>query len=190
MQRALALMGRPKDARLTPEIAREICERTGSAAILEGSIARLGSQYVLGLRARNCNTGNILDLEQISAAKREDVLNSLGQIVRKFRTRVGESLVMVEKHSTPLDEATTSSLEALKAYSMGKRVNITAGSAASIPFYRRAIELDPKFAMSYATLGIAYSNIRESVLSANNATKAWELRERVSDREKFFIDFT
>ena len=119
VQQTLALMGQPKDARLTPEIAQQICERTGSAAVLEGSIASLGSQYVLGLRAKNCNTGNILDQEQALAARREDVLNSLSQIARKFRTRVGESLATVEKHSTPLAEATTSSLEALKAYSTG-----------------------------------------------------------------------
>ena len=102
VQQTLALMGQPKDARLTPEIAQQVCERTGSAAVLEGSIASLGSQYVLGLRAKNCSTGNILDQEQIQAAKREDVLNSLSQIARKFRTRVGESLATVEKHSTPL----------------------------------------------------------------------------------------
>jgi serine/threonine protein kinase/tetratricopeptide (TPR) repeat protein len=189
VQQTLALMARPKDARLTPEVAREVCERTGSAAILEGSIASLGSQYVLGLRARNCNTGNILDQEQIQAAKREDVLNSLNQIGRKFRTRVGESLATVEKYSTPLDEARTPSLEAAKAYSTGKKVNITAGSAASIPFYRRAVEIDPQFAMAYATLGIAYSDIRESLLSAESATRAWQLRERATNREKFFIDF-
>ena len=119
IQQTLALMGQPKDARLTPEIAQQICERTASAAVLEGSIASLGSQYVLGLRAKNCNTGNILDQEQVQAARREDVLNSLSQIARKFRTRVGESLATVEKHSTPLAEATTPSLEALKAYSTG-----------------------------------------------------------------------
>ncbi len=119
VQQTLALMGQPKDARLTSEVAQQICERTASAAVLEGSIASLGSQYVLGLRARNCNTGNILDQEQVQAARREDVLNSLSQIARKFRTRLGESLATVEKHSTPLAEATTSSLEALKAYSTG-----------------------------------------------------------------------
>jgi hypothetical protein len=97
----LALMGQPKEARLTPEIAQQVCERTGSAAILEGSIARLGSQYVLGLRAKNCNSGNVLDQEQVQAARREDVLNSLSQIGRKFRTRVGESLATVQQHSTP-----------------------------------------------------------------------------------------
>lgn len=110
-------MGHPKEARLTADIAQQICERTSSAAVLEGSIASVGSKYVLGLRAKNCNTGNILDQEQIVAAKREDVLNSLSQIARTFRTRVGELLSTVEKHSTPLAEATTPSLEALKAYS-------------------------------------------------------------------------
>ena len=110
-------MGQPADARLTPELAREICERTASAAVLEGSIARLGSQYVLGLRAKNCRTGEVLDEEQVQAARKEDVLNALSQIASKFRTRVGESLATVEKHDTPLAEATTPSLEALKAYS-------------------------------------------------------------------------
>ena len=123
------------------------------------------------------------------AARREDVLNSLSQIARKFRTRVGESLATVEKHSTPLAEATTSSLEALKAYSTGMKVNLSSGNAAAIPFFRRAVEIDPKFAMAYANLGLAYSAIGESVLSAESTTKAWQLRDRVSDREKFFIDF-
>jgi serine/threonine protein kinase/tetratricopeptide (TPR) repeat protein len=190
VQQMLALMGQPKEARLTPEIAQQICERTASAAVLEGSIARVGSQYVLGLRAKNCNTGNILDQEQAVAARREDVLNSLSQIARRFRTRAGESLATVEKHSTPLAEATTSSLEALKAYSTGIKVVVSSANAAAIPFYRRAVEIDPKFAMAYANLGLAYSAIGESVLSAESTTKGWLLRDRVSDREKFFIDFT
>ncbi len=161
VQQTLALMGQPKDARLTPEIAQQVCERTGSAAVLEGSIASLGSQYVLGLRAKNCSTGNLLDQEQIQAAKREDVLNALSQIARKFRTRVGESLATVEKHSTPLAEATTSSLEALKAYSTGMKANVSAGEvAAAIPFFRRAVEIDPQFAMAYANLGLSYSTHR------------------------------
>ena len=190
VQQTLALMGQPKEARLTSEMAQQICERTASAAVLEGSIARVGSQYVLGLRAKNCNTGNILDQEQAVAARREDVLNSLSQIARKFRTRVGESLATVEKHSTPLAEATTSSLEALKAYSTASKVDLSSGSAAAIPFFRRAVEIDPKFAMAYAYLGLSYSGIGESVLSAESTTKAWQLRDRVSDRERFFIDFT
>ena len=110
-------MGQPKDARLTSDVAQQICERTASAAVLEGSIASLGSQYVLGLRARSCATGSVLDQQQIQAARREDVLKALSQIARQFRTRVGESLATVEQHSKPLAEATTPSLEALKAYS-------------------------------------------------------------------------
>jgi len=189
IRQTLPLMGQPKDARLTPEIAQQVCERTASAAILEGSIASLGSQYVLGLRAKNCNTGSILDQEQIQAARREDVLNSLSQIARKFRIRVGESLATMEKHSTLLAEATTPSLEALKAYSTGMKMHYSTGAAVGIPFFRRAVEIDPKFAMAYANLGLSYSTIGESVLSAESTTKAWQLRDRTSERERFFIDF-
>ena len=189
VQQTLTLMGQPKDARLIPQIAQQVCERTGSVAVVEGSIASLGGQYVLGLRARNCNTGDVLGQEQTLAAKREDVLNALGQIGRKFRTGVGESLATVEQHSTPLAEATTSSVEALKAYSTGMKVALSSGNEAAIPFFRRAVEIDPKFAMAYANLGLSYSGIGESVLSAESTTRAWQLRDRVSDRERFFIDF-
>ena len=127
VQATLALMGQPKDVRVTPEIARQVCERTGSAAVLEGSIASLGSQYILGLRARNCSTGNFLDQEQIQAARSEDVPNSLSQIAWKFRTRIGESLATVEKHSRPLEEATTPSLEALKAYTTAMKLDSDRG---------------------------------------------------------------
>jgi tetratricopeptide (TPR) repeat protein len=190
VQQELRLMGQPKDARLTSEIAQQVCERTASAAVLEGSITLVGSQYVLGLRAKNCITGNILDQEQAVAAKREDVLNSLSEIGRKFRIRVGESMATVEKHSAPLFEATTPSLEALKAYSTGMKVGASSGLEAAVPFYRRAVEIDPKFAMAYANLGVAYAGNGESVLSAESTTKAWLLRDHVSDRERFFIDFT
>jgi serine/threonine protein kinase/tetratricopeptide (TPR) repeat protein len=189
VQQLLALMGQPKETRLTPEIAQQICERTASAAVLEGSIARVGSQYLLGLRARSCNTGNVLDHEQVVAEKREDVLNSLSQLAREFRSRVGESLATVEKHSTPLAEATTSSIEALKAFSTGMKMALSAGNEAAIPFFRRAVEIDPKFAVAYANLGLSYSAIGESVLGAESTTRAWQLRDRVSDRERFFIDF-
>jgi eukaryotic-like serine/threonine-protein kinase len=145
---------------------------------------------VLGLRAKNCNTGNILDQEQAVAATRDDVLNSLSQIARNFRIRVGESLATVEKHSTPLAEATTPSLEALKAYSTANKVNLSSASAAAIPFFRRAVEIDPEFAMAHAYLGLLYSTIGESVLSVASTTKARQLRNRASDREKFFIDFS
>ncbi len=190
IQQTLALMGQPKAARLNSEVAQQICERTASAAVLDGSIARVGSQYVLGLSAKDCNTGNTLDQEQAVAAKREDVLNSLSEMSRKFRIRVGESLATVEKHSTPLAEATTPSLEALKAYSTANKVNLSSGSAAAIPLFRRAVEIDPKFAMAHAYLGLLYSTIGESVLSAESTTKARQLRDRVSDRERFFIDFS
>jgi hypothetical protein len=188
IQRTLPLMKQPKDARVTPEIALQICERTASAAVLEGSIASVGSRYVLGLRARNCNTGSILDQEQIQAERREDVLNSLSQIARRFRTRVGESLATVEKHSMPLAAATTPSLEALKAYSTGLKTSLTSGRS-PMPAFQRALEIDPTFAMAYAHLALGYSGDGESVLAAESATKAWQLRDRVSDSEKFFIDF-
>ena len=191
IQQTLALVRQPKEARLTAEIAQQICVRTGSAAVLEGSISRLGSQYSLGLRARDCNTGSILDQQQTVAARREDVLNSLSEMSRKFRTRLGESLTTVERHSMPLAEATTPSIEALKAYSTAMKVALSSsGTEASLPFFRRAVEIDPNFAIAHAQLGTELSASGESVLAAESATKAWLLRERVSDRERFYIDFT
>jgi tetratricopeptide (TPR) repeat protein/predicted Ser/Thr protein kinase len=187
IQQTLRLMGQPTDARLTPEVAREICERTASAAVLDGTIASLGSQYVLGLRATNCRTGSILAEQQVQAAKKEDVLNALGQIATRFRTQVGESLSVVQKYDTPLPDATTSSLEALKAFSAGYKILISSGSAAAVPFFKHAIDLDPTFAMAYASLGRVYGDIGESVLSAANTSKAYELRQRASDEERFFI---
>ncbi len=187
IQRTLRLMGRSPDARLTPELAREVCERTGSVVVLEGSIATLGSQYVLGLRARSCRNGNIVDDEQAQATKKEDVLNAISQIASKFRTRVGESQSTIQKHDTPLAEATTASLEALKAYSTGLKVLSTTGSAAALPLFKRATEIDPQFAMAYAYLGRMYGDMGESVLSAESTSKSYELRDRASDREKFFI---
>jgi serine/threonine protein kinase/Tfp pilus assembly protein PilF len=187
IQTVLGLMGRTADARLTPELAKEICERTASAAVLDGSIATLGSQYVLGLRAKNCRTGDVLDEEQVQAARKEDVLNALSQIASKFRTRVGESLATVEQHDTPLEEATTPSLEALNAYSEGWKVEFSTGTAAALPLYKRAVEIDPKFAMAHAVLGLMYSNMGESILSRESTSKAYELRDRASDRERFFI---
>ncbi len=186
IQHALRLMGQPPDARLTPEIARQICERTASAAVLEGSIASVGSQYVLGLRATRCRTGEVLAEEQAQAARKEDVLNALSQIASKFRTRVGESLSTVEKHDTPLAEATTPSLEALK---LTVRVEgwASMGAAAAVPFFQRAIEIDPKFAIAHAALGLMYGDRGESDLAAESISKAYELRDRASDNEKFFI---
>ena len=188
IQKALGLMGQPADAPLTPQLAREICERTASAAVLEGSIASLGSQYVLGLRAKNCRTGDVLDEEQVQAARKEDVLNALSQIASKFRTRVGESLATVKRHDTPLAEATTPSLEALKAYSAAEKASLSTGAAAAaLPLFKRAIEIDPKFAIAHAYLGLLYGTIGEFALSAESTSKAYQLRDRASDREKFFI---
>ncbi len=187
VRQTLGMMGKPADAQLTPQIAREVCERTASAAVLDGSITKLGSQYVLGLRARNCSTGEVLDDEQAPAARKEDVLNALSEIAAKFRTRVGESLTTVKKYDTPLAEATTPSLEALKAYSMGWKVGTTRSEETAEPFFKNAIEIDPKFAMAYAALGLYYGSSGESALATENISKAWQLRDRASDNEKFFI---
>jgi hypothetical protein len=187
LQQTLALMKQPKEARLTPEIAQQVCMRTGSAAVLEGSISSVGSQYSLGLRARDCNTGDFLDQQQAVAATREDVLNSLSEMSRKFRTRMGESLTTIERHSMPLAEATTPSIEALKAYSTGIKVARSGGNEGAIPFYRRAVEIDPNFGIAHAQLGLSYSASGESVLAAESTTRAWQLRDRVSDRESPLI---
>jgi serine/threonine protein kinase/tetratricopeptide (TPR) repeat protein len=188
IQKTLALMGRKPEGQLTPKVAQEICERTGSAAVLDGSIARLGSQYVLGLRAKNCRTGEILDQEQAQAAKIEDVMNALSQIAIKFRSKVGESLATVQQHGTLLEEATTPSLEALKAYSGGSKHLLSGHDLPpAVPLFRRAIEIDPKFAMAYASLGFTYGLLGQPALSAENNKKAYELRDRASDQEKFFI---
>ena len=187
IEQTLRLMGQPPEARLTPELAQEICERTAGVAVLDGSIVSLGTQYVLGLRAKNCHTGQIIAEEQAQAAKKEDVLNALTQIASKFRTRVGESLVTVEKHDTPLAEATTPSLEALKAYSMGWKVGASEGDSAAIPFFKHAIEIDPRFATAYAALGLMYGSTGEAARATENISKAYELRDRASDNEKFFI---
>ena len=187
IQHTLQMMGQKPDAKVTPEVARELCQRVGSAVVLDGSIASIGSQYVLGLRAKNCHTGQILAEEQAQAAKKEDVLNTLSQIASKFRTRVGESLVTVEKHDTPLVEATTPSLEALKAYSIGWKVLTSEGEGTAIPFFKHAVELDPKFAAAYASLGLMYGSMGDSALATESTTKAYQLRDRASDKERFFI---
>jgi len=187
IQKVLGLMGQPAEARLTPALAKEVCERTASAAVLEGSIEPVGSAYVLGLRAKNCATGDVLDDEQAQAARKEDVLNVLSQIASKFRSRAGESLATVEKYSTPLAEATTPKLEALKAYSLALKVAYSTGAAAALPLFQRAVEIDPKFAKAYAHLGLYYSIIGEFALARESTTKAYQLRDRASEQERFFI---
>jgi eukaryotic-like serine/threonine-protein kinase len=191
IEKTLGLMDQKADARLTPQIARQICERTGSAAVLEGSIASLGSKYVLGLRAKSCRSGAVLDDEQVQAARKEDVLDVLSQIAIKFRTKVGESLATVKQHGTPLEEATTTSLAALKAYSAGwKHLTSDHDLAAGVPLFKSAIEIDPEFALAHAALGFTYGLLNQPALSAESNRKAYELRNRASDREKFFITAT
>ena len=187
LQQTLGLMGQPANVRLTPAVAREICERTGSAAVLDGTISSLGSQYVLGVQANECRTGKVLAEEQVQARRKEDVLSALGQVASRFRVRLGESLTTVEKHNTPLAEATTPSLEALKAYSTGWKVAHSEGDAAALPFFKSAVSIDPQFAVAYAALGLMYGTTGESNLAAENASKAYALLNRVSDKEKFFI---
>ena len=187
IQQTLQMMGKPADTRLTPDIAREICERTGSVAVLDGSITSLGTQYVLGLRAKHCRTGEILAEEQVQASRKEDVLKALDQIASRFRRRVGESISSVEKYDRPLAEATTPSLEALRAYSVGLRVLFASGSRAAIPFLQHAVGIDPQFAMAYAWLGRADGDMGEFVLSREETSKAFTLRDRASEPEKFFI---
>ena len=167
--------------RLTPDVARDVCQRIGSTAILEGSISPLGSQYILGLRARNCRTGDVLDEEQGQAIRKEDVLNTLSQMASRFRTRVGESLATIEEHNTALAEATTPSLEALEAYSDGWKTLASSGASPALPMFRRAIEIDQNFAMANAYLGRIYADLDESDLAAKYTTTAWQLREHASD---------
>jgi tetratricopeptide (TPR) repeat protein len=188
IRRTLPLMNVPADSRLTPEIAHGVCVRTASAAVLEGSIATLGSQYVLGLRAKNCTTGDVLADEQEQAARKEEVLGALNRIASRFRTRVGESLATIEKHSTPPEEATTRSLEALAAYTVAWKATLSAGWVRSLPLYQRAIALDPDFAMAHAQLGFGYSVMGESTLARPSTLKAYQLRGRASDVERFFIE--
>ena len=187
IQHLLPLMGQATDAKLTPEIARQICDRTGSAAALNGSISSLGTSYVLSLSAKNCRSGDVLDEEQVQVSRKEDVLNALGQMASKFRARAGESLATVQQHDKPLEEATTKSPEALKAYTTSRQIAFAKGSMEAIAFDKRAIEIDPQFALAFAMLGRAYGDIGENELSAQALTKAYELRDRASDRERCFI---
>ena len=190
VSQTLRLMDRPPDAKLTPAVAAEICERTASAAVVEGSITSLGNEYVLSLRARNCRTGDVLDEEQAPAAKKEDVVKTLGQMASRFQTRAGESLPSVEKEPSLPAEATTPSLEAWRSYSAAMKAQQRKAQAAeTIPLLTRAVEIDPQFAMAYAHLGRQYASLGETELGAQNIAKAYELRNRVSDQENYFITF-
>jgi tetratricopeptide (TPR) repeat protein len=185
---ALKLMTRPEDTALTPEIAREVCQRTGARAYVAGSIASLGSQYVLGVKAVECQSGDTLADMQSTAASKEEVLASLGKAISELRGSLGESPVSVEKFDTPLVQATTHSLEALRQFSAARRIDNLNGDAAAIPFYKRAIELDPDFAAAYNSLAISYSDLTEYALATESAKKAYELRGRASERERYSIE--
>ncbi len=182
----LALMGRAASDRVTLQVARELCLRTGSKAIIAGSVSKLGTQYVIGLNASACNTGDPLAEQQAQANGKEEVLKALNQAASVLRTKLGESLASVQKFDVPI-EATTPSLEALKAFSLGTTTGRSRGGAEAIPFYRRAIELDPNFAVAYAGLAIAYSNLGQPSLARQNIEKAYQLRDRVSEREKMRV---
>jgi eukaryotic-like serine/threonine-protein kinase len=188
IQQSLQMMGQKPDAKVTPEIARGLCQRTGSAAILEGSIANLGNQYVLGLKAVNCVTGSTLAEEQATAKGKEQVLAVLADITTKVRSKLGESLSTVQKFDTPLEQATTSSLDALQAYSMARTAWGKGDPATAVPFLQRAIRLDPNFAMAYQFLGDCYSTLGQHDLGAENWKKAYALRGRVSASEKLSIE--
>ncbi len=186
VEETLHLMGRPSTERITRDVARELCIRTGSKAIVLGSISNLGGQYVIGLNTVGCSSGDTLATEQEQASTKQDVLKALSTAASSLRGKLGESLATIQKFDVPV-EATTPSLEALKAYSMGITTGRTKGDAEAIPFMKRAVELDPNFAMAYVGLGVEYANLGQASLAASYAKRAYDLRDRVSDREKYRI---
>jgi eukaryotic-like serine/threonine-protein kinase len=188
VRQALQFMGRAVDERVTGGVAREICERENIKAMLSGSIAALGSQYVIALDATNCGTGASLAREQVTAASKEAVLPAVGKAASSLRGKLGESLASIQKFDTPVTEATTSSLEALKAYAAADGLRNGGGEAESIPLFQHALELDPNFAMAYARLSAIYTNLGEEDRAVEAAKKAFDLRGRVSERERFYID--
>ena len=189
LQQSLKLMGKPPDTPMTNELARELCQRNDGEAVVNGWIAKLGAQYVIGVRAVNCRTGDHLSDLQTTAGGKELVLKALGDITGQLRARLGETLSTVQKFDTPIEEATTYSLEALQAYSIGRQMMVQKGEpAAGIPFFEKAIRLDPSFAIAYAALGNAYSNLGDTGKAANSIRKAYELRTHVSEHERLYIE--
>jgi eukaryotic-like serine/threonine-protein kinase len=187
IRETLREMTRSPSERLTQDLAREVCQRAGSKAYLAGSIAALGTQYVIGLEALNCASGDALAREQVTAAGKEQVLPTLGQAASKLRNEVGESLSSVQKFDVPLAQATTNSLEALKAYTLGQKTLGEKGDVEAIPFFKRAIELDANFALAYDRLGVNYINLNQPRLAADYLKKAFDLRDRVTEREKLHV---
>ncbi len=187
VEEQLRFMGLPVDAHLSEDIARQVCQRAGSKAVLLGSISGVGGRYKIGLNAIDCNTGDSLGSEQADASSREQVLSALGKAARRMRAKLGESLASVQKYDTPPEKATTPSLDALKAYSLGIKVGSTQGYSAAVPYFKSAIDLDPTFAMAYARLAVEYFNLNQPTLAAENATQAYQLRDHTSAREKLYI---
>jgi DNA-binding winged helix-turn-helix (wHTH) protein/tetratricopeptide (TPR) repeat protein len=190
IQQIVQMMGRPAQTRLTPSIAREICERAGSAAVLNGSIALIGSQYLLTLKAVNCRNGESLASAEAQASDKNHVLEALGNMSSEIREKLGESLSSVQKLDTPIELATTPSLAAFKAFTDGQKVVAQSGEAAAIPFFKHAVELDPDFALAYAYLGIMHTTIGEPGIGAAYTRKAFGLRQRTSEAENYFISAT
>ena len=190
LSETLKLMGRTPDLRITQDVGREVCLRTASKALLAGSIAGLGSHFAIVLKAISCRTGDVIGAARTEAENREKILQTLGEAVATLRGKLGESLASVQKFDKPLDEATTSSLEALQAYTEGDRLAREKGDTDALPLLKRAVELDPNFARAYVSLGIRYNNLGQATLAIENVRKAYELRERVSEREKYYISCT
>jgi Flp pilus assembly protein TadD len=181
-------MFQPKDTRLTAELARAICQRTGSTAVLDGSIAQLGTRYLLVLKAVNCVNGELLARSEAQVPDKSQVLDSLGRLASEMRGKLGESLASVQKYDAPPEDVTTTSLDALRSYSLGYRTMIGRNDyPAAIPLFQEAISLDPNFAMAYARLGINFYNLDEPARAEENLEKAYQLRERLSEREKLYI---
>ena len=185
--KTLKLMIKPRDTKLTPDVARELCQRAGSKAYIAGSIASLGNQYVLGLKVMNCQSGDVLVEEQATAPTKEKVLDTLGETASKLRGELGESLATVQKLDVPLSEATTSSLEALQSFTLGVKASREQGPIAALPYHQRAIELDPNFAEGYLEVGLDYANMAEVGRASDYLSKAFQLREHASERGKWII---
>jgi eukaryotic-like serine/threonine-protein kinase len=190
LSETLKLMGRTSDQRVTQDVGREVCMRTASKALLASSIASLGNHYSIALKAVNCKTGDVLGAAQAEADGRDKILQTLGEAAATLRGKLGESLASVQKFDKPLDEATTPSLEALQAYTEGDRLAREKGDTDALPFLKRAVELDPNFARAYVSLGIRYNNLGQATLAIESVRRAYELRDRVSEREKYYIACT
>jgi serine/threonine protein kinase/tetratricopeptide (TPR) repeat protein len=188
VQQTMRMMDQKLDSKLTPELARELCQRVGGKAVIDGSIAQIGTQYLVTLKVVNCSTGELLTSTEAQASDKSHVLDALGKAASEIRKKLGESLSAVQKYDTPLYQATTPSLEALQSFSLGLKSVAQGDSAAALPFVERAIKLDPNFALAYAVLGTDYSNLGENKIASDNVRKAYELRDHASERERLFIE--